>query len=56
MAVLGCAIADFTPGDSAFPSQELYIHHLVEAAYTQARLDKRKAVVYKDICEFAAGH
>lgn len=29
--------------------QEIYIHHLVDAAYTQARLDKRKAVVYKDV-------
>ncbi|CAO1624148.1 unnamed protein product [Parajaminaea phylloscopi] len=28
---------------------EIYIHHLVESAYTQARLDKRKAVVYKDV-------
>lgn len=30
-------------------SQEIYIQHLVDQAYTQARLDKRKAVVYKDI-------
>ncbi|PWN25279.1 histone-fold-containing protein, partial [Jaminaea rosea] len=28
---------------------EIYIHHLVESAYTQARLDKRKAVVYRDV-------
>lgn len=28
---------------------EIYIHHLVESAYTQARLDKRRAVVYKDV-------
>ncbi|CAO1623382.1 unnamed protein product [Sympodiomycopsis kandeliae] len=30
---------------------EIYIHHLVDAAYTQARLDKRKAVVYKDVAK-----
>lgn len=31
--------------------QELYIHHLVDEAYTQARLSQRKAVFYKDIGE-----
>ncbi|PWN18066.1 hypothetical protein BCV69DRAFT_285367 [Microstroma glucosiphilum] len=30
---------------------ELYIHHLVDEAYTQARLSQRKAVYYKDIAQ-----
>ena len=42
-----------TATDSLIPShfhpQEIYINRLVDEAYTQARLDKRKAVVYKDV-------